>query len=71
METERFKTAEQKKLDCLDADGITDYILSLGMQATEIEQKMNNASLLLEQRFGTTVEEVLGGKNEQTESSNS
>ena len=39
METDRFKTAEQKKLDCLDADGITDYILSLGMQATEIEQK--------------------------------
>ena len=41
------------------------------MQATEIERKMNNASLVLEQRFGTTVEEVLGRKNEQTESSNS
>lgn len=65
------KTPEDNFLERLDADGMVDYILSLGMQAAEIERKMNNASLVLEQRFGTTVEEVLGRKNEQTESSNS
>lgn len=64
-------TSEDRFLECLDTDSVVDYILSLGMQATEIERKMNNASLILEQRFGTTVEEVLGGRNKQTESSNS
>lgn len=51
--------SERETLEGFSPQQITDYIVHMGSQVTELETKMNLASEVLEGTYGVTVEDVL------------
>ena len=51
--------AGREILESLGPDGIVDRILEMRQNLTEIEKRMNMASVVLEGAYGLTVEDVL------------
>lgn len=51
--------SERETLEGFSAQQLTDYIVHMGGQVTELETKMNLASEVLEGTYGVTVEDIL------------
>lgn len=59
----REKTKQEPLMD-LSPKELTEYIVNLGEKVTKIEQEMDKASRILENRYGLSVEQVLDGEGQ-------
>lgn len=58
--------SEREILEGMSPHSIVDYILFMGMKATEIETKMNMAAEVLEGVHGCVVEDILNTRRPPT-----
>ena len=63
MNREKTKQEQEPLMD-LSLKELAEYIVNLGEKVTKIEQEMDKASRILEDRYGLSVEQVLDGEDQ-------
>lgn len=63
MNREKTKQEQEPLMD-LSPKELAEYIVNLGEKVTKIEQEMDKASRILEDRYGLSVEQVLDGEDQ-------